>query len=450
MSENFDLICIGGGSGGIAAANKAASFGAKCAVIEANLLGGTCVNVGCVPKKVMWFASHLAGAIHDAPGYGFELGDINFDWQTLVDKRQDYITRLQQIYQNKLVKNEVTLIRGMAQFKDRHYITVGDKTYRADHIIIATGGKPRIPDVSGAELGIDSDGFFALRQQPKKIAVIGAGYIAVELAGVLHQLGSEVNLLVRKHKPLRGFEGMLGDTLMDIMRQQGLKVLPEHEPTAITKDDAGNITIQCNGEKLAKGYDCVIWAVGRTPCSANLQLANAGVHADCDGYIHTDKYQNTNVENIYALGDVAGRFPLTPVAIAAGRLLAKRLFGGDPKAHLNYDNIATVVFSHPPIATIGCSELRARKVYGDENVKTYQTKFTPMYGALTKDKISTAMKLVTAGTEEKIVGCHIIGDGADEMMQGFAVAINMGVTKQDFDNTVAIHPTSAEELVTMK
>jgi len=449
MTQHFDYIAIGGGSGGIASANRAASYGKKCAIVEAKALGGTCVNVGCVPKKAMWFAGQIADAFKLAPDYGFDVTPPPLDWSRLVQSRQAYIGRIHASYERVLGKNQVTVIQGFARFVDAHTIEVDGVRYSADHISIATGGVPTWPDVPGAELGIDSDGFFALDHCPKRVAVVGAGYIAVEIAGVLQALGSETHLLVRHDKALRQFDAMLSDTLHQLMQQNGIAVHSHSQVSAVQRlaDNSLQLTLQ-NGQTLQ--VDCLIWAIGRTPNTAGLQLDAAGVLTDAAGFIPTDAYQNTNVPGIYALGDNTGRLALTPVAVAAGRRLAERLFNNKPDEHLNYELVPTVIFSHPPIGTVGLSEADARAQYGDAAIKIYQSEFTAMYRALTSHREPTRMKLVCAGAEQKIVGLHVIGFGADEMLQGFAVAIKMGATKADFDNCVAIHPTSAEELVTMR
>lgn len=450
MSKHYDFIAIGGGSGGIATANRAAMYGQKCALIEAKWLGGTCVNVGCVPKKVMWYAANIAEAIHRyGPDYGFDTTVNRFDWQTLLNSRDAYIKRIHSSYDTVLAKNGIDVIRGFARFVDAHTVEVNGETYSADHILIATGGQPTRPDIPGAELGIDSDGFFALQQLPERVAILGAGYIAVELAGVLHSLGAETHLFVRQHAPLRRFDSMLSETLVEIMQQDGIHFYPDATPASISKTASGalQLTLQ-NGKQYE--VDCVIWATGRRPATDKLNLSVAGVQTDERGYIPVDKFQNTNVPGIYAVGDNTGAVELTPVAVAAGRRLAERLFNGQTDLHLDYHNIPTVVFTHPPIGTIGLSEEDARQQYGDEQVRVYRSSFTSMYTAVTQHRQPCRMKLVCVGPEERIVGLHGIGVGMDEILQGFAVAIKMGATKRDFDNTVAIHPTAAEELVTMR
>lgn len=447
--KQFDLLIIGAGSGGVATANRAASYGASVAIIEQDLIGGTCVNVGCVPKKVMWHASMLAEGLIDAKGYGFEISAPKLNWANLVKNRQAYIARLNTIYENMLNKNKIKYIPGTALFLDPNTLSVNGDTYQAEKILIATGGHPTIPNIPGAELGIDSNGFFALTKQPMKVAVVGAGYIAVELAGMLHGLGSEVHLCFRKEKFLRTFDPMISETLMEIMQKDNLNLHPLFTPKTLEKTNNKLTLTSESGEKISD-LDCVIWAIGREPNLNNLNLSNAGVDLDKRGAIQVDKFQKTNQSHIFALGDVTKNIELTPVAIAAGRRLADRLFGGQVDAHLDYTNIPSVVFSHPPIGTVGLTEPEAIEKHGKENIKSYTTKFTALYHALTAHKAPTIMKLVCLGRDEKVIGCHILGLGADEILQGFAVAIKMGATKADFDNTVAIHPTSAEELVTLR
>jgi len=450
MTKQYDLIAIGAGSGGLSVAERAASYGMKCAVIEVNPnLGGTCVNRGCVPKKIMWYGGAIAHMLSEAKDYGFDIEQKGFDWSHLVDKREAYIKGINDWYINYLQDSKIDHIQGFGRFVDQHTVEVDGEQYRADHIVITPGGKPDVPEIPGAELGISSDGFFELKEQPKRVAIIGSGYIAVELAGMLNALGSEVNLLLRKEHLLRNFDAMLRDTLMESMLNDGINILPRCQATELKQQDNGQITLISDHNMELKDLDAVIWAIGRSPALEGLNLEEIGVPLDHWGYITTDKYQNTRLDGVYALGDVTGQAQLTPVAIAAARRLADRLFDGKESRHLNYNNIASAVFSHPPIGTVGLSEEDARAEHG-EAVKIYQTRFTSMYHALTEHKVPTAMKLVTVGAEEKVIGCHIIGPGADEMLQGFAVAIRMGATKADLDDTVAIHPTSAEELVTMR
>ena len=448
--RHYDYIAIGGGSGGIASVNRAAMHGRRCALIEAQELGGTCVNVGCVPKKVMWHAAQVAEAIrHYGPDYGFDATLNRFDWATLVKNRTAYIARIHASYATGLDKNKVDVIRGHARFINARTIEVNGERMTADHILVATGGHPLRPDIPGAELGLDSDGFFDLSALPRRTAVVGAGYIAVELAGVLNALGSDTHLFVRRHAPLRHFDPLLADTLVEVMRAEGPRLHTHASPTAVHKNADGSLTLElANGERHQT--DCIIWAIGRAPHTAGLGLDAAGVAVNERGHIAVDKYQNTNVPSIYAVGDVTGQVELTPVAVAAGRRLAERLFNNKPDEHLDYANIPSVVFSHPPIGTVGLTEPEARAQHGDAAVKVYQSAFTAMYTAVTQHRQPARMKLVCVGADERIVGIHGIGHGMDEILQGFAVALKMGATKRDFDDTVAIHPTAAEEFVTMR
>ncbi|KAB7624286.1 glutathione-disulfide reductase [Alkalilimnicola sp. S0819] len=451
MAErHFDLICIGGGSGGLATARRAASHGARAAVVEAARLGGTCVNVGCVPKKVMWNAANVFHAVAGAHTYGIGAGEPSLDWTQLKARRDAYIARLNGIYERNLEKDAVSLIEGHACFVDAHTLEVDGERYSADHIVIATGGYPVRPGIPGAELGTDSDGFFELENRPEKVAVIGGGYIGVELAGVLHHLGSQVSLIVRADAPLRGFDPLIREGLVELLHADKLQLITHTEPAALRRESDGRITIEVKDGETLTGYDCVIWATGRAPNTDRLRLDRAGVELNDRGEVPVDRYQRTNVDGVYAIGDIIGRAPLTPVAIAAGRRLADRLFGGMPDRYLDYDTIPTVVFTHPPIGTVGLTEPEARAEYGPEAVKVYTSRFIAMDYALTDEKRRSQMKLICVGEEERVVGLHLIGVGSDEMLQGFAVAIRMGATKQDFDNTVAIHPTAAEEVVTMR
>jgi len=448
LAIQYDLLVIGGGSGGIATANRAASYGARVALIENDRLGGTCVNRGCVPKKIMWYASAYAEAFHEAQDYGFSHSDISFDWNKLVTRREAYIRRLNDIYQSGLDKNKVDVIHGSGSFIDAQTVAVDSARYTAEHILIATGGYPNVPHIEGAELGITSDGFFELTEQPKNVAVIGAGYIAVELAGMLKGLGSAVQLLVRRDTPLRNFDHTISKALVEAITAQGINLVTQATPVRVSKDGQ-SLTIELADKRQLTGIDTVIWAIGRRPASQSLGLDKAGVHTNQHGFIITNEYQETKVKGIYAVGDITGRAALTPVAIAAGRRLADRLFNHQQEAKLDYDTIPTVVFSHPPIGTVGLSEEQAREQYGDA-IKVYLSSFTPLRHGITDHKPKCTMKLIVTGDNEKVIGCHVIGEGADELLQGFAVAIKMGATKTDFDNTVAIHPTAAEELVTLR
>lgn len=451
MATHFDYICIGGGSGGIASANRSAMYGAKVALIEAKDLGGTCVNVGCVPKKVMWHGAQVAEAINlYSEDYGFDVDYKGLNWDKLVESRQAYIGRIHQSYDNVLGNNKVNVIKGFAKFVDANTVEVNGEQYSADHILVAVGGRPSIPNVPGAEYGIDSNGFFDLTEQPKRVAVVGAGYIAVEIAGVLHALGSETHLFVRKQSPIRTFDPMIIDTLVDVMAEEGPTLHTHSVPKEIIKEQDGSLTLHLdNGE--SQNVDTLIWAIGRHPATDAINLAATGVELNDRGYIKVNEYQETNVKGIYCVGDIMeGGIELTPVAVKAGRQLSERLFNNKPNAKMDYELVPTVVFSHPPIGTIGLTEPEAVAQYGEENVKVYSSGFTSMYTAITKHRQPCKMKLVCAGDDEKVVGLHGIGFTVDEMIQGFAVAIKMGATKADFDSVVAIHPTGSEEFVTMR
>ncbi|MEN7343029.1 MAG: glutathione-disulfide reductase [Pseudomonadota bacterium] len=447
-TETFDLIVIGGGSGGLAHAQRAVEYGARVLVIESGRLGGTCVNVGCVPKKVMWYAASLAHDKHLAAGYGFEAGSAAHDWAHLKAARDAYVKRLNGIYEGNLERKSITVVNGRARFIDANTVAVGDATYRAKYLTIATGGYPLLPDLPGAEMGMTSDDFFDLEECPGRVGIVGSGYVAVELGGVLASLGAETTIMSRSQYLIRSFDDMLRESVAGALTEDGVKLAHDVIAERVERDDDGLHLIAEDGRRFG-GFDRLIWAVGRLPATGDLALPAAGVVTDAAGFVPVDKYQVTNIEHIFALGDVTGAVALTPVAIAAGRRLADRVFGGMEGRHLEYRDIATVVFSHPPMGTVGLTEAEASAEFGDA-VKVYTSRFIPMRYALGDHKRRAAMKLVTVGDEERIVGCHVFGDGADEMMQGFAVAIRMGATKKDFDDTVAIHPTSAEELVTMR
>lgn len=446
--KRFDLLVIGGGSGGVATANRAASYGASVALFEAGRMGGTCVNVGCVPKKIMWSAASLAHAIEESDGYGFRAHVEGFDWLQLKQRRDDYVRRLNAGYERGLANSKVETVRAFARFVGPDTVEAAGERYAADHIVIAVGGHPVVPEIPGAELGITSDGFFELERRPDKVAIVGAGYVSVEFGCLLRALGSEVTIFARRDRLLRSFDCMLGDRLARQMEADGIRVLHHSEPVKVERKSDG-LSIDCRNGTTGSGFDTLIWAIGRKPNTARIGLDAACIATDVDGVITTNQYQETEAKGIYAIGDVAGRVELTPVAIAAGRRLADRLFGGKTGRHLAYENIPTVLFTHPPIGTVGMSEDDAIATFGDQ-VRVYETEFSPMYYAFSERQPKCTMKLVVAGPEERIVGCHLIGLGADEILQGFAVAVRMGATKADFDDTVAIHPTVAEEMVTMK
>jgi len=447
MDKHFDLIAIGGGSGGLAVAEKAAAYGKRTAVIESKALGGTCVNVGCVPKKIMWYGAELAQAVKNAPDFGVDVELKGIDWKRLVTGRERTIDGIRNYWDGYADSLGLTVIRGHARFVDAKTVEVDGEQYSADHIVVATGGRPMVPPVPGHELGITSDGFFALEEAPKKVCVVGGGYIGVELAGVLRSLGAEVKIVALESRVLEVFDPIIGETASHNLAEQGVEMHLPFAVGSLERRDDGLAVVDKEGDALT-GFDTILWAIGRRPNTDDLNLEAAGVEVERNGVIPTDAYQNTNVAGIYALGDITGRYPLTPVAIAAGRRLAERLFNNQPERRLVYEDIPTVVFAHPPVGAVGLTEAQARE--SGEKITIYQTTFTPMKYALSPKGPRTAMKLVCAGENERVVGVHMVGDGVDEMLQGFAVAVKMGATKEDFDNTVAIHPVSAEELVTLK
>jgi len=447
-NQHYDLIAIGGGSGGLAVVEQAARLGRKVAVIEAHRIGGTCVNNGCVPKKVMWYAAQLAHAVDSASDFGVPARRTSTDWRKLVTGRDEYISNINDYWNNHVEENGIDHLTGHARFVDAKTIEVNGNHYSADHIVVATGGQPIVPSVAGAELGITSDGFFALREQPQRVAIVGGGYIAVELGGVLNALGSSVTVIAMEDRLMERFDPMISAVLESEMQRQGIRVQTGFQVAALARQTDG-LAVASADDKRLSGFDSVIWAVGRSPNTHNLNLQAAGIEVMASGIIPVDDYQNTNVSGIYAVGDITGRVALTPVAIAAGRRLAERLFNKQSDSKVDYANIPSVVFSHPPIGTVGMTETEARERHDDE-VTVYASEFTPMRDALSAHGSVTAMKLVCAGQEQRVVGIHVIGDNADEMLQGFAVAVKMGATKADFDSTIAIHPSSAEELVTMK
>jgi glutathione reductase (NADPH) len=461
-SYDYDYLVIGAGSGGISSAKRAASYGKKVAIIERAKYGGTCVNVGCVPKKTMFNAAHLAHAMeHDASHYCFGKPSVKFDYPAFKKKRDAYILRLNGIYARGLQNAKIGEITGDASFVDAHTIAVAHNgtttNVTADKILIAVGGKPDMPaSVDGIEHCISSDGFFALEELPQKAIVVGAGYIAVELAGVFNSLGVEVHLVVRKGKALRNFDDDISDHLDAEMQKAGITI---HRNT----NGLSKVEVDASGKKTAHfvaggdpitGADVVLYAAGRVATTDTLNLDKAGVNLiPGRAYIQADEFQNTSADNIFAVGDVCGKVELTPMAIAAGRRLADRLFNGVTHAKAGYELVPTVVFSHPTIGTIGLTEAAAKEKYGEENIKIYKSKFANLYYGVfdveQSEKPKTFMKVITAGETELVVGLHVIGVGADEMLQGFGVAMKMGCTKSDLDSCVAIHPTASEELVTM-
>jgi len=467
-SDEYDLMVIGGGSGGLGCARRAAKkFGIKAAIVEGSgKLGGTCVNVGCVPKKIMWYTADLSEKLHEAAGYGFDVDPkTKFEWSTIKNKRDAYIRRLNGIYDSNLVKDKVDYLSGWAKMLSPNEVEVtlnetGDKkVYRTKHIVIATGGEPVIPEgIPGSEHGITSDGFFLLDKQPKRVALVGAGYIAVEFAGIFNALGSDTHLFIRHDRFLRTFDPMVQDVLFEAYETAGVKLHGQSSVYKVEKNADGSLTLHYkdhgNDSDSTMVVDTLLWSIGRSPNVEYVGAKDVGVKLNQKGHVIVDDYQKTNLPNVYALGDVCDRgFELTPIALSAGRLLAERLFGKDDNKSktlkLLYQNVPSAVFGHPEVGTIGMTEPEARKKFGDADIKIYKTRFTPMYYAMTDDKVPTAYKMVCQGPEEKVVGLHLLGKDSAELIQGFAVAVKMGATKDDFDACTSVHPTSGEEVVTL-
>eukprot|EP00596_Hydrurales_sp_CCMP1899_P002146 CAMPEP_0119036210 /NCGR_PEP_ID=MMETSP1177-20130426/3740_1 /TAXON_ID=2985 /ORGANISM="Ochromonas sp, Strain CCMP1899" /LENGTH=480 /DNA_ID=CAMNT_0006995673 /DNA_START=149 /DNA_END=1591 /DNA_ORIENTATION=- len=453
----FDLLVVGGGSGGIACAKRSSSYGANVAIVESARWGGTCVNVGCVPKKIMFNASHVAETIKEAHQFGFKdiAQEVKFDWLKMKTIRDRYIGRLNGIYDDGLEKLNVTRILGEAKFTGLKTVVVNGQEYTAKHILVAVGGTPNKIGVPGEDLVINSDGFFDLEVQPKKVGVIGAGYIAVELAGVFNGLGTDTSLFVRKETALRTFDEMIVQHLDKNMKHAGINLVSGAVMKEIVKEADGTMTVHLENGASHSGFDCLLGATGRSPLTQTLGLEHANVkQEERSNYITVDDYQNTSAEGVYALGDVCGQIELTPMAIAAGRRLADRLFGGMPDAKADYHTVPTVVFSHPPIATVGLTQDEAIKAHGVDKLKIYTSSFVNLwYGQFFEggpgDKPITKYKVICVGPEEKVIGIHLIGMASDEVIQGFAVAMKMGCTKADLDSCIAIHPSAGEELVTL-
>ncbi len=452
-ASGFDLIVIGGGSGGLAGAFRAAEHGARVALLEPSLLGGTCVNVGCVPKKAMWLAAEVAGRLRLAPTLGFHValpasGTCKLDWPEFIVHRERYIAGIHASYRRRLDAAGIMVIPSFARFVDARTVECENGTLlRAKRILIATGGRPVRPEIPGADLGTVSDDFFQWRAAPERVAIIGAGYIAVELAGLLQSLGSRAELFVRGQRLLNGFDHELATQLAEDYRQSGIRLHFGHSVAALEKDGDG-LRVRCEDGSLSEFFDTVLFATGRRPSSERLALERAGIAADAEGHVAVDERHATNVEGIYAVGDITPNPPLTPVAIAAARRLMDRLYGG-ATALLDLRGIPTVVFSHPPVGQVGLTEHEAREVHGDE-VHVYRAGFRPMLAALADVPQRSLFKLVCVGEERRVVGIHLLGDAADEILQGFAVAMKRGITLDDLRDTVAIHPTSAEEIVLMR
>lgn len=463
MKSHYQYLVIGGGSGGVASARRAASYGASTLLIEANKMGGTCVNVGCVPKKVMWYCSDIASKIRIAEDYGFskvkpEFGS-DFDWQTIKTKRDAYVKRLNGIYERNMTRENVDFIYGLASFTKDGKVQVVDRDdpskvsiFSADKIMIATGGKSVLPTkIPGVEYGLNSDGFFKLEKKPKRVAIVGAGFIGVEFSGVFNALNTETHMIIRRDTVLTKFDEIIQHTITDTYEQNGVHIHKQTEVKKVEKlaDGSKKLTLS-DGTDLV--VDTLFWCIGRQSL-IDMHPENIGLKLNARNQVIVDEYQRTNVPNVYSLGDVVGNLELTPVAIRTGRILSNRLFGPEKfkDQKMDFTNVPKVVFAHPEAGSIGLTEAQAIKQYGEENLKIYTSKFRSMAYAMTEHKLPTAYKLICLKTEdEKVIGMHIVGDSSSEILQGFGVAIKMGATKADFDRCVAIHPTSAEELVTMR
>ncbi len=447
MTHACDLIVLGAGSGGLATAFRAAHYGAKVVLLDPAPPGGTCVHRGCVPKKALWYAAQLAQQQSLAREYGFHGAGGTLDWECFRQLRQDYVDGITTRYEERLQKAGIQCAPGAGRLVDAGTVQAVDGArWQAPHVVIATGARPRRLDIPGFDLGYVSDDMFSLRALPGRVAVVGGGYVAVEFAGLLRAFGCAVSLLVRGPL-LDGFDAELTDALAERMQHDGIRMIRPIEVRGAHRDAQG---LRLDGDEMDAGgpYDAVLWAVGRVPNTAGLGLESVGMALGRQGHVPVDDFQNTTHPGIHAVGDVTDRKALTPVAVAAGRRLADRLFGGQPQARLDYENIPGVLFSEPPLATVGLNEMQARERHGDV-VRCYRSRFTPMQLALAGRREPSLMKVICMGEDERVVGIHALGPGADEMLQGFAVAMKLGLRKRDLDATVAIHPTSAEELVLM-
>ena len=446
QQQDFDFLVIGGGSGGVRASRVAASLGARVAVVESAQLGGTCVNVGCIPKKLLSHAAHFSQLAEEAKGFGWQLGKPQFDWPTLIANKDREITRLNGVYAKMLAGAGVSVIQGRATLSGPNSVLVNGQTLNARHILIATGGTPSLPDIPGVEHAISSNEAFHLKELPRRVVVVGGGYIAVEFASIFHGLGAETTLLHRSQQLLRGFDADLGLHLAQEMARQGVAIRWSEEIQAIEKQADGLHLQLKSGEQLV--VDCVMYATGRVPLTAGLGLEAAGVKTNDKGAIEVDSHFTTHVPSIHAVGDVIDRMALTPVALAEGTVVAHHLFGQGGKSAPDYELVPTAVFSHPQVGTVGLSEEVARQRFGA--VQIFQSSFRPLSNRMGGEPENVFLKLIVSKADQRVRGVHMVGEGAGELMQGFAVALQCGATKPQFDATIGIHPTVAEELVTMR
>lgn len=447
MAYDFDLYVIGAGSGGVRAARFAAGFGARVAVAESRYLGGTCVNVGCVPKKLLVYGAHYAEDFEQASAYGWSAGEASFDWATLIANKNREINRLNGIYRNLLVNSGVTLHEGHAKVTGPHEVEINGQRHTAEHILIATGGWPVIPDIPGREHAISSNEAFFLKELPKRVLVVGGGYIAVEFAGIFHGMGAQTSLLYRGELFLRGFDGAVRKHLAEELTRRGLELQFNADIQRIDKQADGSLQVTLKDGRILF-TDCVFYATGRRPMLDNLGLENTAVTLDEKGFVQVNEKYETQESSILAIGDVIGRVQLTPVALAEGMAVARRLYKPEQYRLVDYRMIPTAVFSLPNIGTVGLTEEQAREE-GYE-VQIFESRFRPMKLSLTDCQERTLMKLVVDARTDKVLGCHMVGPDAGEIVQGLAIALKAGATKRDFDETIGVHPTAAEEFVTMR
>lgn len=450
MTYDFDLFVIGAGSGGIATARRAAEYGAKVGIAEFDRLGGTCVNRGCVPKKLMVYASRFPDMMEEAQGYGWSPVKSSLNWEDMITRVNNEVTRLNGIYQRMLDNSKVQIYQGRARFVDNHTVEVGDTKVTADKILIAVGGTPVRPDIPGIEHALISDDLFKLNPQPQRVVLLGGGYIGCEFACILHGLGTEVVQVIRQDKILRGFEEDLRTEIQEGMIRHGIKIINNADIVEITKTDSGvNVTVQTDKEENIFADAISLAALGRKPNTDNIGLENTTVKVDEEGMIVVDRYSRTAEEHIYAVGDCTSKIQLTPVAINEGRALADTVFGGKSRV-MSYENIPTAIFTSPEAATVGLTEAEAIEKHGSDRIKIYRSRFRPMYYTLAEKEEKTMMKLIVDQETDQVLGAHMVGDHAAEIIQGVAIAVKMGAKKADFDATVGIHPSSAEEFVTMR
>jgi glutathione reductase (NADPH) len=447
MTYDYDLFVIGAGSGGLAASKRAASYGAKVAIAEGDLVGGTCVIRGCVPKKLMVYASSFAHLYKDAVGYGWSEVESSFDWTKLVETVDQEVHRLSQLHIGYLEKAGVELISGFAKFVDAHTVEVGERQITADKILIAVGGEAIKPDIPGIENTITSREIFLLKEYPKRMAVMGGGYIGTEFACIMNGLGTKVSQIIRRDYILRGFDQDIRADIQEGMMKHGIDIIPETVVEKIEKTAEGLQLTLKGKEETTLTVDTILCAMGRKPNLTGLGLENAGVEVTKDA-IAVSPNSRTSQGNIFAVGDCTNRINLTPVAIAEGRAFADTEFGNNPRA-ISHKNVPSAVFSQPEAATVGLTEEEARAQFGD-SVKCYKAKFRPMFYSLTGADEKTTVKLVVESHTDRVLGVHLVGKDSAEMIQGIAIAVNMGATKKDFDATIGIHPSSAEEIVTLR